>query len=456
MTHDSGRIPATLRQTGALRFWAAVVLTGAATGLSAILLTRLLQIVQRLMWGGSGTDLLRSVERTGLLRHFLILLAAGALTGIGQILLHRLSSANGIETTTAIWFYGGRLPVIRTLASAVLSVIVVGMGVSLGREGAPKQAGAVLGNVFADRFALSDEQRRLLVACGAGAGMAGAYGVPVGGSLFSLEVMRGVLGLRYVLPALFASLIAAAVASLGLPNVPTYLIHVHASFYASVALALLIGLAAGFGSVVWVRMVGWADRNKPSGRMRILAPIVVLGALGVVSLWFPELLGNGRDVSQLAFDGQVGPALAFVLLLLRPAATVFCIRSGAPGGLFTPTLTVGAMLGAALGHPLSWLWPSLPVGLCSVLGAAAIESATTQGPVSTAVLFMELTGHERSLIIPMLLAIGVATLVARTIELRSVYEARLTDEQVEARRLWREQSQDPVTAKQTFSSERAQ
>jgi len=97
------------------------------------------------------------------------------------------------------------------LGSAVLSVIVVGMGVSLGREGAPKQAGSVIANLLSDKASLSDEQRRLLVACGAGAGMGAAYGVPLGGALFALEVMRGVLALRYVLPALFASVVATAV-----------------------------------------------------------------------------------------------------------------------------------------------------------------------------------------------------------------------------------------------------
>src|SRR6202034_331602 len=108
--------------------------------------------------------------------------------------------------------------------SAVLSVVIVAMGVSLGREGAPKQAGAVFANWFSDRGGLSDEQRRLLVACGAGAGMGAAYGVPLGGSLFSIEVVRGVLALRYVLPSLFASVIATAVSWLWLPNAPTYII----------------------------------------------------------------------------------------------------------------------------------------------------------------------------------------------------------------------------------------
>jgi len=100
-----------------------------------------------------------------------VLLGAGLITGAGQMVLKRLSSGNGIDTTAAIWFHAGRMPAWRTLGSALLSVVIVGMGVSLGREGAPKQAGALIANFFSNKARLSDEQRRLLVACGAGAGM---------------------------------------------------------------------------------------------------------------------------------------------------------------------------------------------------------------------------------------------------------------------------------------------
>jgi hypothetical protein len=145
----------------------------------------------------------------------------------------------------------------------VLSVIIVGMGVSLGREGAPKQAGAVAANFFSDLGKLSDEQRRLLVACGAGAGMGAAYGVPLGGALFSLEVMRGMLALRYVLPALIASMVATAVSWLALPDAPTYLIPAYSSSASSIVWALLVGPIAGVVSVGYVRAITWADRNKP-------------------------------------------------------------------------------------------------------------------------------------------------------------------------------------------------
>jgi len=431
-------IPSTLDRPGALRFWLAILLTATGTGAAAAALTRLLETVQRLVWGGSGTDLLAAAKNAGAWRHILILLGAGVVTGIGQIVLRRLSSGNGIDTTAAIWFHAGRMPALRTLGSALLSVVIVGMGVSLGREGAPKQAGAVFANFFSDRLRLSDEQRRLLVACGAGAGMSAAYGVPLGGALFALEVMRGVLALRYVLPALFASVIAAVVSWSALPNAPTYLIPAYPASASSVTWALLAGPVAGVVAVGYVRAITWADRNKPTGWQRLLAPVVLLGLLGVISIPFPQLLGNGRDVSQLTFTDQLPVVLMIMLFVLKPLATAMCVKSGAPGGLFTPSLTVGALLGGILGHAWTWLWPGVPAGMFAVLGAAAVLAATTQGPISTVVLMMEFTGRDRSFIVPLLLAVGTATLIARTIELRSIYDARLSEEEIEARQKLRE------------------
>ncbi len=239
-----------------------MVLTGVTTGFAAAALTSLLQLVQHFMWPGPGT-LLDAAGNAGALRHILVLLGAGIVTGGGQFVLTRLSSGNGIDITAAIWFHAGRLPSLRTLGSAVLSVVIVGMGASLGREGAPKQAGAVAANALCDRADLSDEQRRLLVACGAGAGMAAAYGVPLGGALFALEVLRGALSLRLVLPAIMASLIATAVSWLVLPDAVTYPIPDYPAPLSIAVWAVLAGPVAGVVSVGYVRAIAWADRHKP-------------------------------------------------------------------------------------------------------------------------------------------------------------------------------------------------
>jgi chloride channel protein, CIC family len=438
---DDARIPATLLQAGAPRFWLAALGTGIGAGVSAIVLTRLLESVQHLVWAGSGTHILEAATGAGAWRHIFVLLGAGVVVGLGQLALVRLSSGNGIDITAAIWFSAGRLPVVRTLASAVLSVVVVGMGASLGREGAPKQAGAVMADLISDRARLSDEQRRLLVACGAGAGMAAAYGVPLGGALFALEVLRGMLALRLVLPALLASLAATAISWLVLPNAPTYQIPAFSNSAGALAWALLIGPLAGLVAVGYVRTIAWADRNKPTGWRRFAAPILALGLLGLISIKFPQVLGNGRDLSQLLFMGGItSSALLLLLLILKPAATVMCLGSGTPGGLFTPSLTFGALLGGMLGYAGSQLGSGVPLGLSAVLGAGALLAATTQGPISAVVLMMELTGRDRSFMAPLLLAVITATLVSRMIEPRSIYDARLSDQEVKARLAAREPS----------------
>jgi H+/Cl- antiporter ClcA len=183
--------------------------------------------------------------------------------------------------------------------------------------------------------------------------------------------------------------------------------------------------------VGFVRLIEWADRHKPTGFLRLLAPIAVLGAIGALSIPFPQLLGNGKDVAELAFTGQVAPASLLILAVLRPLAAALCLGSGVPGGLFTPSLASGALLGGALGAGWLWLWPGAPAGLFAIVGAAALLAATTRGPVSSVILVIELTGRDRSFILPTLLAVVTATVVARTLDARSIYDARFSDREVE-------------------------
>lgn len=427
-------VPASLGDPNAVRFWTAVILTGVAAGLGAAALTALLEHVQGLAWGVSEPSaLIEAARRVGPSRHILLLLLAGLLTALGQWLLTRLASGNGIDITAAIWFQAGRLPTLRTLGSAALSIVIVGIGAALGREGAPKQAGAVFGDLASELGRLSDEQRRLLVAIGAGAGMAAVYSVPLGGALFALEVLRGKLSLRLVLPALAAAMIATSVATIVIPNAPIYATPPYAVGFEDYAFAALAAPVVGIWSVGFVRLIAWADRVRPTDWRRLVAPPLVFLAVGVVSIPFPEVLGNGQDVAQAMFRQPPASLALLVLLPLRPLCTVGSVASGAPGGLFTPSLAAGALMGGALGVLWLRIAPAADPGLCAILGAGAMLAATTQGPISSLVLMMELTGQARLFALPMLIAIVVATATARSIETRSIYEARLTDAEVAER-----------------------
>jgi chloride channel protein, CIC family len=184
-----------------------------------------------------------------------------------------------------------------------------------------------------------------------------------------------------VIPALAAALIATVTATFAIPNLPTYSIPAYEVSVGAMVWALITAPIFALFSVLFVRAIAWADRNRPTDWLRFVAPIVVLTSVGLISIPFPQVLGNGKDITQILFSNQM-PLFPLVLLLLvlRPAATVFCFASGAPGGLFTPTLAAGALLGSTLGFLWLSVWPGAQPGLFALIGAAATLAATTQGP----------------------------------------------------------------------------
>jgi H+/Cl- antiporter ClcA len=363
----------------------------------------------------------------------LVLLAAGMIAGVGGLLLKRLRGFGGGEVSEAVWLEDGRLSVVRSLSRGLLSIIVVAMGASLGREAAPQLAGAAAASRLCEKAGVPRWQRRLLVACGAGAGMAAVYNVPLGGALFALEVLLGTLALPLVLPALATSLIATAIAWIALSNQPTYHVPSYAVSVSQIAWAVVVGPIAGLAAVAWVRLVARVHGLRPSGRGRLIAPIVALTALGAVSIAYPQLLGNGKDTVQLADTGQLAVGVLAALLVLKPIVTAACLGSGTPGGLFTPTLTYGVLLGGLLGHGWTLVWPGAAAGSYAVVGGGAVLAAAMQGPLAATVLVIELAHHSDTLMVPLLLAVTEATIVARRLGAPSIYSARLGRQPRESR-----------------------
>jgi H+/Cl- antiporter ClcA len=406
-----------------LRFWLLVAAVGAGAGLAGAGLIELLRAIQHLAWDYSSGSFLIAAEHASPARRVVVLTIGGLLAGLGAVAMARHPSG---EVSDALWLRGARLPLLPSIARAVQSIAIVALGASLGREAAPQQTGAAWASTISDWAKLPDWQRRLLVACGAGAGMAAVYNVPLGGALFALEVLLGTLTLPLVLPALATSLIATAVAWIALPHVPTYAVphfDVHAS---EVVWALLAGPLAGFAAIAWIRLVGYAHSRRPiAGRGRLIAPVVVFAALGALAIQYPQLLGNGKPVVQMALVAQLGAGLLAVLLVLKPLVTAACLGSGAPGGLFTPTLAYGVLLGDLLGKAWSLIWPGAPLGAYAIIGGAAVLGAAMQGPLAAVVLMLELTHHADGLMVPVLLAVVGATVIARVAGAPSIYSARL-------------------------------
>jgi H+/Cl- antiporter ClcA len=407
-----------------LRFWTLVIGLGVITGLAASGLIGLLRLVERLSYGLHRATLLAAVEAVPGWRRIAVLMVAAVIVIIGLRVMGR-SSTGATEVTEAIWQRSGKLDFARSIGRGVLSIVTVGMGVSLGREGAPQVVGAALASRVSEWAALPVWQRRLLVASGAGAGFAAVYNVPLGGALFALEVMLGTLALPLVLPALLMSLSATATAWIFLGSKPLY--HVAGDRFrpSELVFAILMGPIIGLVGTGWTRLVEWATRQRPNGAGRWFAPALAFGALGLLSLQYPQLLGNGRGIVQLGIAGNIGLGLLVVLLLLKPLVTAACVASGSPGGLFTPTFAVGVLLAGVGGALWGHIWHGGVPGSYALIGGAAFLAAAMQAPLAGTVLVLELTNHFQALMVPTLVAVVLATIISRRFGAASIYSARL-------------------------------
>jgi chloride channel protein, CIC family len=408
------------------RFWAMLVLTGVAAGLFGDLMMYLLFGVQHLAFGYHSGTLEAAAEHASGLRRITVLLIAGAAGGIGWYLLRRYTKGEKSELDDVVWGSRAHLSFRRSLGTSVLSEFVIGMGASMGRENAPKLMGGASASVLAGWARLSPAQRRLLMACGGGAGLAAVYNVPLAGALFTAEVMLGSVTVPVVLPALACSAIATAVSWLYLPVRPTYLDVPSYHFSAPLlAWALIAGPLIGLVASGYIRLIGWVSHRQPRNKAAIIAPVLAFGILGLIGLAYPQLFGNGKDMAHDAFLGRDGLVLLLALFALKPLVTALCLGSGASGGLFTPTLSTGAMLGGAAGVIWSLAWPGSPAGAYALIGAAAMLGAAMQAPLAGLALTLELTHGGFALLIPMIVATVTATVIARKIDGYSIYTARL-------------------------------
>lgn len=408
------------------KLWLLLLVTGIGAGMASGLLMKLLRAVQHATYSYSSGDFLSGVQGISGERRVMALCLAGLLAGSVLFTLRRVTGRGGPDLSDAVWCKSGELPTVSTLLRAVLSIVIVGMGAALGRESALKQTGGVIASRLSHWGKLSREEQHLLVACGVGAGMAAAYNVPLGGALFAVEVLLGTMALPVTLAALTASFTATATSWLLLPDAATYSAPSVAISSSLMVWAALLGPIAGLASVVYIRGVRWATWHKPKGWHLLVVPMLILTALGATAIPFPQLLGNGKEIVQLAFLNQVDIGLLAWLVLLRPLATVFCLRSGVPGGLFTPTMSFGAVLGGLLGQGWTAVWPGPTMGSYAILASGAVLAATTQGPVSSVVFILELTQHVDAMMVPLLVAVAGATITSRLLEPQSIYSAPLT------------------------------
>lgn len=417
--------PARGRLVHSTRFWVVLAPTALVAGAAATGLKLLLRVVEHAAFSYHGGELIRAAASTSAVHRVVTLAVAGALAAGLWWGLRRATGTIGGQMTGTIWSGEGRMATAPTLFSAGLTMTVIAMGASMGRESPPKEAAAALAERLARWGRLSDEERVLLMACAAGGAWAAVYNIPFAGAAFVAEVLMGSLALPVVLPAVITAVLATGLSWIVLPVHPYYL-HVPA-YTAGLPLlvwSVLVGPLLGIAAMAFVWLLGILHRHRVSGNWVLVGPLVAFSALGALSIAYPQLLGNGRDLAQNLFRGELPLATVAVLFALKPLVTLMCWGSGAPGGMYTPVTAYGALLGALLGRLWSMAWPGTPAGAYALVGATALVTAAMSAPVTGVLLMIELTHQLTPLLVPVILAAGGALLVAWALGGGSIYSAR--------------------------------
>ena len=400
-----GRIPGLI---------AAVAIIGIAIGAAAGLLTLMLYQVERFALGyienahESGPFNVPAIRRA-----ISVTVGASIAAVIWWLLRTRTTTVPSVKKAVG----GALMPVWQTIVHVLLQIFIVGTGMSIGREVAPRELGAMFGQRFARWVRLGAKDTRMLVAITAAAGLAGVYNAPLAGTFFAVEILLADVTLETVTLAFACSAFASWVASLVKGTHTFYLIGKADGLFTPdyMVFALIAGLMLGVAGALFRRGSQWAEKNKPSGA-GILWMMPLAGLLtGVVAIAVPQVMGNGRDTAQLSFSSKADLAVIPVLLLsfvAKAIVTLMTIRSGASGGVLQPGIALGASGGAILGILWMQVFHTNSIGMYALLGACALLAASQQAPLMAICLVMELADAPINLFVPIGLAVAVSAFTA--------------------------------------------
>ncbi|MGT2461005.1 chloride channel protein [Sinomonas atrocyanea] len=404
-----------VRQEGRrlLRLAAVIVAVGLGAGLIGIAVDVALQSLEHLAFGYSHGTLLDGATQAPPWRRLAALVVAGAIGALGWWALRTWAKrVVSVEDATK----GTPMPWFTTVANAALQVVIVGLGASIGREAAPRELGALLADKVSRGAGLSPREVRILVACGAGAGLAAVYNVPFGGALFAVEVLLAEVSFAVLLPAFATSAIAATVARLVVPTDPMYALPPVELTPALVDWSFAAGPLIGLGAAGFTWLTRYSSGTRPRGRSILWTMPLLFAAVGAVAMVLPEVVGNGKAAAQTAFSAAAPLALVGILLVAKTATTLATIRAGAAGGTLTPSVAVGAMLGIVLGSIVNAFAAGTSVAAFAFVGAAAFLASTMKAPMTGLILASEFTGMSPEMLVPAMLATAGALAVVYFLE----------------------------------------
>ena len=403
---------------------------GALAGLGSVAFILLIRFFEKLFFGG----IFPAIGSNHYLV-FLLPLLGGLL--IGPLIQRFPTEAKGDGVPSAmetIALHGGiirpRTVGLRTLTAAV----TIGSGGSVGREAPIAQIGAAIGSVVGQFLRVTASRMRIFVACGAAGGIAAVFNAPIGGVFFSLEVLLGDFSAAAFAPIVVASVIATAVSRLLLGNVlifqvPAYILSGFQDLVISGVLGAFAGLAASF----FMRGLESAERYFSSSGVPLWARAAVGGGMtGLIAIFYPHVLGTDATTLDAAFEGMFPWFLLLLIGYLKIVATCFSLGSGGSGGVLGPAIFIGGILGAFVGTVANTWFPGQVgfIGGYALIGMAAFLAPVIGGPITSILILFEMAGNY-AIILPLLVAVVNAMLVAHQFSRYSLYTHKLHEKGID-------------------------
>jgi chloride channel protein, CIC family len=410
------------------------IIIGTLAGLGAIGIRAMIQLVSNLSFPGDGT-LLDNIM--GVPWYILIGVPTigGILTGPLISFLAPEAKGSGVpEVIQSVLIEGGRIRPRVALIKSLASAITIGTGGSVGREGPIIQIGASLGSAVSQLFQISGIRIKSLVACGAAAGIAAAFNAPIAGTMFAVEIILMDFAVAQFTPIVISSVTATVISRLFVGDfvafeIPTYYLisPIELSFY------LVMGLLCGLTSYLFIYIL-FNTENLIDRYIRIPSYMKpALGGLlvGITALFFPQVMGVGYDSINLALHGSLVWELAAVLILAKIMATSFTLGSGGSGGIFAPSLFMGAMLGCAFGILMNKLFPDIaaPPGAYALVAMGGIVAGTTRAPITAIIMIFEIT-NTYDIILPLMITCIISAILSSKFSRESIYTMRLIDRNI--------------------------
>jgi len=360
----------------------------------------------------------------------LVPVLGGLIVGPIIYFLAREAKGHGVpEVMQAIALKNGvirpRVAVVKSIASA----ITISTGGSVGQEGPIIQVGSAVGSTIGQWLKVSPDRLKILVGCGAAAGIAATFNAPIAGAFFALEIIIGNFGIISFSPIIISSVMATVISRAFFGNTPIFTVPLYSlvSIW-EIPLYMGLGMISGLVGLAFIESVYASERFFDE--MKIPEYLKTpLGAifLGILIVFSPHVFGGGYETIEMAMRGEIIWYGLFFLIILKLLATSITLGSGGSGGIFAPALFLGATAGGAFGQLVNFLFPSITAGsgAYAMVGMGAVVAAATHAPITSILILFEVT-NDYKIILPVMISCTIATILARRLKQDSIYTLKLS------------------------------